>query len=46
MVIVGAMIEILKAAFNDSKCVSAHIFASINSIIYPEVSEFLSESWE
>ena len=33
MVILGIMIKILKTAFNDSKCISVYIFASINMIV-------------
>ena len=36
MAIFVAIIKILKTAFNDNKYVSAHIFATINSIIKQE----------
>ena len=46
MAIFVTMIKMIKMAFNDIKCISGHIFATINCIIKHEASEFLSESWE
>ena len=42
MAIFVTMTKILKTAFNDNKYISAHIFASIDSIIKHEASKFLS----
>ena len=46
MAIFVTMIKMIKMTFNDIKCISGHIFATINSIIKYEASEFLSESLE
>ena len=46
MAIIVTTMKIIQMVFNDIKYISGHIFATINSIIKHEASEFLSESWE
>ena len=40
------MIKMIKMVFNDIKCISGNIFATINRVIKLEASALLSESWE